>query len=64
AVLLVVLAAGWGPAFLLPVLFIWAPLVMLSRVALGLHFLSDIVAGALLGLLLGGAAIAFIPPPL
>ena len=64
AVLLAVLAGGWGPAWLVPVLLIWAPLVMLSRIALGVHYLSDIVAGALLGLLLGAAAILLIPPPM
>lgn len=36
--------------FLIPV-FIWAVLVMYSRVAFGLHFISDIIAGALLSLI-------------
>ena len=63
AVLLAVLAAGWGPTFLFPLLFIWAPLVMLSRVAMGVHYLSDIVAGALIGLLMGALALSLLPPP-
>lgn len=37
------------PAFTL-VAFIWASLIAISRVLLGVHFISDIVAGALLGL--------------
>jgi undecaprenyl-diphosphatase len=51
------LAAGWGPAWLAAVILPWAPLVAVSRVAMGLHYLSDVVAGALLGLLAGGLVI-------
>jgi len=29
---------------------LWAPLVALARVAVGLHFLLDVVGGGLLGL--------------
>jgi undecaprenyl-diphosphatase len=57
AALLAVLAAGWGPAWLAAVILPWAPLVAVSRVAMGLHYLSDVVAGAVLGLLAGGLAI-------
>lgn len=64
AVLLAVLAIGWGPSFLAPILIVWAPLVMLSRVAMGVHYLSDIVAGALIGLILGVLALGLLPPPL
>lgn len=34
-------------------LFLWATLTAYSRIYLGVHFISDIVGGALLGLLLG-----------
>ncbi len=60
AVLLAVLAAGWGPAGLALILTIWAPLVALSRVAMGLHYLSDVVGGAVLGLIAGGVALAIV----
>jgi undecaprenyl-diphosphatase len=50
AFLIAALAAAWGPAWLAPVLALWAPLVALARVAMGLHYLTDIVGGALLGL--------------
>lgn len=39
----------WAPA----IFFVWAALVSLSRVYLGVHFLGDVVAGALLGILCG-----------
>lgn len=58
AVLLAVLAVGWGPAWLALVLILWAPLVALARVAMGLHYVSDIVGGGLLGLLAGVATLA------
>lgn len=51
---LIALLAGWlGPAPLALALWIWAPLVSLARVAMGVHYLSDVVAGALVGVLAG-----------
>jgi undecaprenyl-diphosphatase len=51
--MLLVLVAALGPAWLAWVLLVWAPLVALARVAMGVHYLSDIVGGALLGLVMG-----------
>jgi undecaprenyl-diphosphatase len=60
AVLLAALATAWGPGWLAAVLLTWAPLVSLARVAMGLHYLSDVLAGAALGLLAGGVAILLV----
>ena len=49
--LIAVLATGLGPAWLAIVLWIWAPLVALARVAMGVHYVSDVIAGAALGIL-------------
>jgi undecaprenyl-diphosphatase len=49
AVLIAVLAIGLGPWWLAVILCIWAPLVSLARVSMGVHYLSDVVAGAVLG---------------
>lgn len=61
AALLAVLGIGLGPAWLGVFLVIWAPLVMLARVAMGVHYLSDVLAGALLGGLLGLAILSLTP---
>jgi undecaprenyl-diphosphatase len=53
AFLIAVIAGGLGPAWLAVILWIWAPLVALARAAMGVHFLSDVVAGALVGTAVG-----------
>lgn len=53
AVLIAVLALGMGPGWLAALLCVWAPLVVLARVAMGVHYLSDVAAGAALGLIAG-----------
>ena len=47
--LIAVIAAGLAPAWLAVILWIWAPLVALARAAMGVHYVSDVVAGALVG---------------
>ena len=54
AILLAVLAIGAGPVWLGCVLLPWAIAVVFARVAMGLHYLSDVLAGALVGILVGG----------
>jgi undecaprenyl-diphosphatase len=49
AVLLAPLLPGWGAGLLT----IWAGLVSLARVALRAHYLSDVIAGLVLGALAG-----------
>jgi undecaprenyl-diphosphatase len=61
AIMLAVLGLGMGPAWFGVILLVWAPLVLLARVAMGVHFLSDVLAGALLGLVIGLAALWIIP---
>ncbi len=53
AVMLAVVMLGLGPLWLGLILLVWAPLVGLARVAMGVHYLSDVLAGMLLGLLIG-----------
>jgi undecaprenyl-diphosphatase len=51
--LIAVMATGMGPWWLALVLCIWAPLVILARVAMGVHYISDVVAGCALGVVAG-----------
>lgn len=56
--MLLVLGAALGPAWLGWLLLVWAPLVALARVAMGVHYLSDIAGGALLGVVIGVALVS------
>lgn len=49
--LIATLVAGWGPTWMLPWAIVWALVMPLARVAMGLHYLSDTIAGAAFGLL-------------
>ncbi len=61
AFLIAVLTLGLGPTWLAVVLCLWAPLVALARAALGVHYLSDVLAGALLGILIGLIDLRLVP---
>lgn len=60
--LIAVLAAGLGPAWLAAMIWIWAPLVALARVAMGVHYVSDVLAGAALGMLFALVGLQFYEP--
>ncbi len=62
AALLAVVALGLGPGWFGLALSCWAPLVSLARVATGVHYLSDVLAGTLIGLLMGAAILALQAP--
>jgi undecaprenyl-diphosphatase len=53
AMLIAVLGIGLGPVWLAVILCAWMPLVALARVAMGLHYLSDVAAGIVLGTITG-----------
>jgi len=44
-------ATGLGPEWLAIVLWVWVPLVSIARVAMGVHYVSDIAAGGILGII-------------
>ena len=46
------IATALSPAWLAIFLWIWAPLVAAARVAMGVHYVSDVVAGAVLGIVM------------
>ena len=62
AFMIAVVGSALAPPWLAAVLWIWAPLVALARVAMGVHYLSDIVAGAILGIIVGVIGLQIYPP--
>lgn len=57
AIMLAVVAVALGPSWFGTVLMVWAPLVGLARVATGLHYVSDVLAGWVLGIVMGLATL-------
>ena len=60
--LIAVIASALSPIWLAILLWVWAPLVALARVAMGVHYVSDIVAGAVLGIVCGLIGLAIYEP--
>jgi len=61
AMMLAVLAIALGPAWFGAVLLVWAVCVSLARVAMGVHYLSDVLAGMFFGLVMGGIILVLLP---
>ncbi len=61
ATLLAVLCVALGPAWLGWAVAIWAPLMALSRVVTGVHYLTDLLGGMLVGLVFGGITLWLYP---
>ena len=62
AFLIAVVGTALAPPWLAAALWVWAPLVSLARVAMGVHYLSDIIAGGILGSIVGLIGLQIYPP--
>jgi undecaprenyl-diphosphatase len=62
AFLIAVVASALAPVWLIILLWIWAPLVSLARVSMGVHYLSDVIAGAILGTIVALIGLQIYPP--
>lgn len=56
-----VVGIGLGPTWLGIILIIWGPLVGIARIAMGVHYVSDVVAGWIVGIIIGLLSLSFIP---
>lgn len=63
AFMLAVVTSVAGPAWLAILLWIWAPLVSLARVSMRVHYMLDVVAGLVVGVL-AGLAVCLLQPAL
>jgi undecaprenyl-diphosphatase len=61
AFMIVVLGIAFAPVGFVIVVAVWAPLVCLARVLMGVHYLSDVIVGALVGILWGVVIIVASP---
>jgi undecaprenyl-diphosphatase len=61
AFLFAAISVGLGPVWLAVILCIWAPLVSLARIATGVHYLSDVVVGTLVGIFAGVVVLNLLP---
>ena len=59
--MLAVMAIGLGPGWFGVLLAVWAPLVILARVAMGVHYIFDVLAGTALGFILGCLMVWLLP---
>jgi len=63
AMMLAIIACGIGPVWFAIAILLWSPLVSLARVAMGVHYLMDIIGGMVIGFIMG-LVILFLQPTL
>ncbi|NSW51975.1 MAG: phosphatase PAP2 family protein [Anaerolineae bacterium] len=60
-VLIAVVSWAVAPLWFSLLLLLWAPLVCVARVITGVHYLSDVIAGVVIGLISGGVMVVWLP---
>ena len=55
------LAWHFGPLAAFIGIIVWSPVMVLSRIAIGIHYVFDVIAGVLLGWILTVVLLALVP---
>jgi undecaprenyl-diphosphatase len=58
--MIAIIMLGLAPPWLGLLLLGWAILVSLARVGMGVHYLSDVLAGMILGLIIGAVVLLLV----
>ena len=61
ATMLCLLAVVFGPRAAIIAITIWSPFMVLSRIAIGIHYVFDVAGGIVLGVLLTLALFSLVP---
>jgi undecaprenyl-diphosphatase len=61
AAMLILFFAVSYPAWCIVAVVLWGPVMVLSRVAIGIHYVLDVIAGAVLGAGLAAGVLALVP---
>jgi len=61
AAMLCILAWKLGPPEVMAAIAIWSPLMVVSRIAIGIHYVFDVAAGIILGCAITAALLAVVP---
>jgi len=62
AAMLCIVAFAMGPAAAALAVTAWSPFMIMSRIAIGIHYVFDVIAGIALGILLSVGLLALVPP--
>jgi undecaprenyl-diphosphatase len=61
AAMLCILAGSLGPAVMFAAILAWSPFMVVSRIAIGIHYVFDVLGGAMLGALITLVLLRFVP---
>jgi undecaprenyl-diphosphatase len=61
AIMLCIVAGALGPLPVFIAILVWSPFMVVSRIAIGIHYVLDVLGGIVLGVALTALLMAFVP---